>query len=140
MFAEAIEDILRDRCTPAAVRAIEAGGSPAELWEALAGAGFLDLLVPAEAGGAGLALPELFPVLAHFGRYAVPLPVGQAIVARGLVGPGVELAPGLLTLAPARTAPSPNRCSPPTATICFCSTARRRSGSSRRCITRRPPR
>lgn len=101
MFAEAIEDILRDRCTPAAVRAIEAGGSPAALWEALAGAGFLELLVAEEAGGAGLPLPELYAVLAHFGRYAVPLPIGQSIVARGVVAPGVALPQGLLTLAPA---------------------------------------
>lgn len=101
MFAEAIEDILRDRCTPAAVRAIEAGGSPDELWQALAGAGFLDLLLPEDAGGAGLPLAELFGVLAHFGRYTVPLPVGQAIVARGLVAPAVSLPSGLLTLAPA---------------------------------------
>jgi len=36
VFAEAIEDILKDQCTPAAVRAIEAGGSPAALWDAVA--------------------------------------------------------------------------------------------------------
>ena len=79
MFAEAIEDILRDQCTPSVVRAIEAGGSPAALWEALAGAGFLDLLAPEESGGAALPLEELFPVLAHFGRYAVPVPVGRPL-------------------------------------------------------------
>jgi alkylation response protein AidB-like acyl-CoA dehydrogenase len=101
MFAEAIEDILRDQCTPGAVRAIEAGSSPAGLWEALAGAGFLELLVPEDAGGAGLALPELFAVLSHFGRYAVPLPIGQAIVARGIMAPGFTMPSGLLTLAPA---------------------------------------
>lgn len=112
MFAEAIEDILRDHCTPAVVRAIEGGGSPAALWEALAGAGFLDLLVPEESGGAGLPLPELFPVLAQFGRYAAPVPVAQAIAARALVGPGVRLPDGLLTLAPAlqRTAGGGIRC------------------------------
>lgn len=101
MFAEAIEDILRDQCTPAAVRAMEEGGSPAELWESLAGAGFLDLLLPEEAGGAGLPLPELFAVLAQFGRYAVPLPIAQAIAARALVAPGASLPAGMLTLAPA---------------------------------------
>lgn len=101
MFAEAIEDILRDQCTPAVVRAIEAGGSPAALWEALAGAGFLDLLAPEEDGGAGLPLEQLFPVLALFGRYTVPVPAAQAIAARGLVGPGAHLPAGLLTLAPA---------------------------------------
>lgn len=60
MFAEAIEDILRDECTPARVRDIEAGGSCAALWQALAGAGFLELLTPEPHGGAGLALQELF--------------------------------------------------------------------------------
>ncbi len=99
MFADAIEDILRDQCTPAVVRAIEAGTSPQPLWNALAGAGFLDLLAPEEAGGAALPLPELFPVLTHFGRYAVPVPAAQAIAARALVASGVTLPGGLLTLA-----------------------------------------
>ncbi|AMO21772.1 acyl-CoA dehydrogenase family protein [Ramlibacter solisilvae] len=101
MFAEAIEDILRDRCTPAVVRAIEQGGDPLPLWRALSDAGFLDLLRPEEEGGAGLPLPELYPVVAQFGRYAAPLPLAQAIGARALVGPGVALPDGPLTLAPA---------------------------------------
>ena len=101
MFADAIEDILRDQCTPAVVRAIEDGASPQPLWNSIAGASFLDLLAPEEAGGAGLPLPELFPVLTHFGRYAVPVPAAQAIAARALVGSGVTLPEGLLTLAPA---------------------------------------
>ena len=112
MFAEAIEDILRDQCTPAVVRAIEAGGSPAALWEALADSGFLDLMLPEASGGAGLPLAELFSVLANFGRYAAPVPVAQAIAARALVAPGVVLPSGLLTLAPAL------RRDPGGATIC----------------------
>ncbi|MDM0108603.1 acyl-CoA dehydrogenase [Variovorax sp. J22R24] len=103
MFAEAIEHILRDECTPGRVRDIEAGGSPAALWEALAGAGFLELLTPEAGGGAGLPLQDLFPILIHFGRYAVPVPVAQAIAARALAGPGTTLPDGLLTLAPALT-------------------------------------
>jgi len=101
MFAEAIEDILRDQCTPGVVRAIEDGGPAQPLWDAIAGAGFLDLLASEDAGGAALPLPELFPVLVHFGRYAVPVPAAQAIAARALVGSGVTLPLGLLTLAPA---------------------------------------
>jgi alkylation response protein AidB-like acyl-CoA dehydrogenase len=101
MFAEAIEDILRDHCTPAMVRAIEDGGSGASLWQAFAGAGFLELLRPEQEGGAGLPLADLYPVLAHFGRYAAPLPMAQAIAARALVGPGVALPEATLTLAPA---------------------------------------
>lgn len=103
MFAEAIEHILRDECTPARVRDIEAGGSPAALWEALAGAGFLELLTPEIDGGAGLPLEDLFPILVHFGRCAIPVPVAQAVAARALVGPGATLPDGLLTLAPTLT-------------------------------------
>ncbi len=103
MFAEAIEHILRDACTPAHVRDIEAGGSHAALWGALADAGFLELMAPEHQGGASLPLEELFPVLLHFGRYAIPVPVAQAIAARALVGPGTTLPGGLLTFAPALT-------------------------------------
>jgi len=103
MFAEAIEHILRDVCTSARVRDIEAGGAPAALWEALAGAGFLELLAPELDGGASIPLADLFPILVHFGRCAIPVPVAQAIAARALVGPGTALPNGLLTLAPALT-------------------------------------
>ncbi len=101
MFAEAIEDILKDQCTPAAVRAIEAGGSPAALWQAVAGAGFLELLAPESEGGAGLPLPELFPILSCFGRYTVPLPMAQTIVARALLASQVAMPAGMVTLAAA---------------------------------------
>ncbi|MBN9405367.1 MAG: acyl-CoA/acyl-ACP dehydrogenase [Burkholderiales bacterium] len=101
MFAEAIEDILKDQCTPAAVRAIEAGGSPAALWDAVAGAGFLALLAPESEGGADLGLADLFPVLCHFGRYAVPVPVAQTIVAHALLAAQMALPSGMVTLAAA---------------------------------------
>lgn len=101
MFVEAIEDILQDQCTPAVVRAIEAGGSPAALWQAVEGAGFLELLAPEAEGGAQLALADLFPVLRSFGRYAVPAPVAQTIVARALLGSQHALPAGMVTLAAA---------------------------------------
>jgi len=101
MFAQAIEDILQDQCTPAVVRAIEAGGSPLPLWQAIEGAGFLELLAPESAGGAGLALAELFPILSHLGRYTVPLPVAQTMMARALLGPSCAMPGGMVTLAAA---------------------------------------
>jgi acyl-CoA dehydrogenase len=66
MFAEAIEDILRDQCTPAVVRSIEGGGSPSSLWSAFSEAGFLDLLKSEAEGGAELPLTELYPIVAQF--------------------------------------------------------------------------
>lgn len=98
MFAEAIEDIVKDQCTPAVVRAIESGGSPARLWQALEDAGFLELLAPEAQGGAALPLAELFPILSTFGAYALPLPAGQTILARAVLAP--HAAPlGMLTMA-----------------------------------------
>ena len=47
MFTEAIEAILVDQCTPAAIRAIENGGSANALWGALAESGFLELMASA---------------------------------------------------------------------------------------------
>lgn len=100
MFVEAIEDILRGQCEPSHIRAIEAGGSHAELWAAIESAGFLELLATEEQGGAGLSWPELFPVLVVCGRYAVPLPIGQTMAARALLGPaGVPCPAGTLTMA-----------------------------------------
>jgi alkylation response protein AidB-like acyl-CoA dehydrogenase len=98
MFAQAIEDILQDQCTPAVVRAIEAGGSPLKLWQALQGAGFLELLASEDAGGAGLPLADLFPILCSFGRYTVPVPVAQTIVARALLGSQFAMPTGMITL------------------------------------------
>lgn len=99
MFAEAIQKILDDACTPAVVRKVEAGASPGPLWEALSDAGFLELLAPEDEGGAGLPLPDLFPIFRHFGSYAVPLPIAQTIAARGIVGGRLSLPPGMITLA-----------------------------------------
>ena len=101
MFTQAIENILKDQCTPAVVRAIEAGGSTAALWQALQGAGFLELLASEDAGGAGLPLADLFPILCSFGRYTVPVPVAQTIVARALLGSQFAMPNGMITLAAA---------------------------------------
>lgn len=101
MFAEAIEEILKDQCTPAAVRSIEAGQSPAALWDAIASAGFLELLTAEEDGGAGLTLAELFPILITLGRHAVPVPIAQSVAARALLAGQAKIPAGMLTLAPA---------------------------------------
>ena len=102
MFAEAIAEILADQFKPGAVRSVEAGGSPAALWNTLSESGFLELLAPEDAGGANLALSELYPIIASFGRHAVPVPAAQSIAARALLVPhGVAVPSGMTTLAAA---------------------------------------
>ncbi|MES2264653.1 MAG: acyl-CoA dehydrogenase family protein [Pseudomonadota bacterium] len=98
MFTEAIENILADQCTPAAIRTIEGGGSPTALWNALAEAGFLELMTPEAKGGASLALDALFPICVAFGRHAVPVPAAQSIAARALLDGCATPPAGMITL------------------------------------------
>jgi acyl-CoA dehydrogenase len=100
MFTQAIEKILTDLCTPAQVRAVENGDVATTLWRALEDGGFLELLTPEVADGAGLSLAAVFPIFLAFGRHALPLPVAQSIAARALMRDCPYAPPrGMLTLA-----------------------------------------
>jgi acyl-CoA dehydrogenase len=77
--------LLEDSCPPSLVRAIEAGGSAETLWAAIEASGYLDALVPETAGGAGLGLGDVAPLFMALGRFAVPLPVAETMMARALL-------------------------------------------------------
>jgi acyl-CoA dehydrogenase len=94
------ERLLEDIASPARVREIEAGAPAGAMWEAFAESGFLDALVPEDAGGAGLALSDVQPLLQALGRHAVPVPVAETMVARALLAPaGVAMPAGPIVLA-----------------------------------------
>jgi alkylation response protein AidB-like acyl-CoA dehydrogenase len=101
MFAEAIQSILSGHCTPADVRAIEGGASAQPLAQALAEAGFLELLAPEERGGGGVGWRDFFEVVMLLGASAVPLPVAQTMAARLLTRE--DLPEGFITFAPQLT-------------------------------------
>ncbi|KFG90913.1 Acyl-CoA dehydrogenase [Sphingobium herbicidovorans NBRC 16415] len=75
---------LADVVTSENVRSIEAGDPGAALWQELKETGYLDATVPEDAGGAGLSLAQLFPLISAAGEYALPLPFAETMVARGL--------------------------------------------------------
>lgn len=99
MFLEALEKVLADTVTSDAIRHIEAGESHDAVWQPIEEAGFLDLMLPEDQGGAALPLAELFPILECLGRHGMPLPVAQSIVARALVAGRTPVPSGRLTLA-----------------------------------------
>lgn len=100
--------LLEDVCAPAAVRAVEAGGPSGAIWDAIAESGFLDALVAEEAGGAGLTLAEVAPLLQALGRHAVPVPVAETMIARALLAEaGVATPAGPIVLAPVAGVPVP---------------------------------
>jgi len=103
-LVEPFDRMLESIATPAAVRAVEAGGSAALMWQELAESGFLDALVDEAHGGAGLSMADVQPLIAAVGARAVPLPVAETMVARALLaGAGVTVPQGPIALAGSAT-------------------------------------
>jgi len=88
-FADAARQLLADQCTPQVVRAIESDGrgapEVAALWNQLEATGLADALLSEDDGGAGLGLTQVFGVLEQCGAHALPLPLGETLVARALL-------------------------------------------------------
>lgn len=104
LFADAARQVLADQCTPAVVRAIEAGGrhapEAAALWEQLEATGLADALLSEDEGGAGLGLAQAFGVLEQCGAHALPLPLGETLLARALLASaGAERPAGSIAFA-----------------------------------------
>ena len=104
LFADAARQLLADQCTPAVVRAIEAGGRAAPeaavLWQHMEDAGLADALLDEAEGGAGLGLSQLFGVLEQAGAHALPLPLGDTLLARALLAQaGMARPAGAIALA-----------------------------------------
>ena len=104
LFADAARQLLVGECTPAVVRAIEAGGLGAPqaeaLWAQIEAAGLADALLDEAEGGAGLGLSQLFGVLEQAGAHALPLPLGDTLLARALLAQaGMARPAGAIALA-----------------------------------------
>lgn len=98
-FLDAFDKMIADIATSSTIRAIEAGFSPAQMWGTIVESGFLDALVAEDVGGAGLSLAEAGPLLMALGRHAVPIPVGETMLARHLLAEaGIELPSGPIVL------------------------------------------
>jgi acyl-CoA dehydrogenase len=104
LLSRGLRQLLDARCTPAVVRGIEGGDAPAALWSALEQSGFADALVSEAQGGAGLALADVFELFELCGAHAVPVPLAETILARGLLASaGVERPAGSIALAHAHS-------------------------------------
>jgi acyl-CoA dehydrogenase len=92
--------LITTECPSSVVREIERGGDWRPLWDSIAASGFLDAMVPEDAGGAGLSLPEAAPLMAIVGAAAVPLPIAETMAARAiLAGRGRVVPAGPIVLA-----------------------------------------
>jgi acyl-CoA dehydrogenase len=107
LLSRGLRQLLQDQCTPHLVRRIEGGEAPAALWAALEASGFADALVGEAQGGAGLALSDVFELFELCGTHAVPVPLAETMLARGLLASaGIERPAGSIALGQAHAAVS----------------------------------
>jgi acyl-CoA dehydrogenase len=100
---EPFERMLKGLAPLERLRAADAGGGTAELWDSLTVSGFLDALVPEAVGGVGLALRDVGPLIEALGRHPLPVPVAHTMVARALLadaGQAVPSGPIILATGP----------------------------------------
>lgn len=86
MVRETFARFLDENCTPQRLRAAEASGFDAELWQGLAELGAFGLRVPEEAGGLGLGTFDALVVLEEAGRTLASGPLAEAILAARVIG------------------------------------------------------
>src|SRR5437868_895075 len=93
--------IFQDLCEPNTVNEAEEGVWPKPLWDALEESGLTLTWVPDALGGAGAALGDGFAVLRAAGRFAVPVPLAETLMAGWLLAQaGIAVPGGPLTIAP----------------------------------------
>jgi acyl-CoA dehydrogenase len=104
LFESTIDRLLADHVTQELLHACEAGEWPTALWGMLEDSGFAVAAAPEALGGAGAAWSDLFVIVRAAGRYNLPLPLPETLLANALLGRcGLEARNEPLGL-PARTA------------------------------------
>jgi acyl-CoA dehydrogenase len=86
MFDSTVERLFADLASPAAVLACEDGAWPQAMWDAVEESGFPLALGPEALGGAGASWADVCGVIRLAGRYNLPLPLPEAMLANWLLG------------------------------------------------------
>jgi acyl-CoA dehydrogenase len=101
-LSDAVTSLFADHSSPAAVRRAAVDGADRSLWQHLVDGGYDRALVPEHKGGSGLTLREVAGVLQACGRFAAPVPLGEAMFAQAFAAAGGGALPdGVISAAPA---------------------------------------
>ena len=93
--------IFQDLCEAATINDAEKGVWPKALWAALEESGLPLAWVPDDLGGAGAMMADGFAVLRVAGRFAVPVPLAETLMAGWLLArAGTSVPTGPMTVAP----------------------------------------
>ena len=92
--------LFQDLCQPAALRAAEGGVWTDGLWRAVEDAGLPKALVPESAGGPGVDFADAMVIVHAAGRFALPLPLPETMLAGWLLArAGLAIPDGPMTVA-----------------------------------------
>ena len=101
LLAATLQQIFGEHCSPTDLRDAETTEWSDGCWQALDEAGLLRVGVAEAAGGSGGTLADACTLAMVAGRHAVPLPVAEgSLLAAWFADTGLELPPGVLTVAP----------------------------------------
>ena len=102
IVAATAERIFADLADAQTINRDKKGGWKAPLWQALSEAGLPLSWVAEEYGGSGASLAEGFAVLSAAGRFAIPVPLAETMLAGWLLSQAKIASPeGEMTVAPA---------------------------------------
>ena len=100
IFDSTLERLFSDLVTTDVVLAAEGGNWPVELWQNIEESGFTMALVPEELGGAGASWADVCGIIRLCGRFNLPVPLPEAMLANWLLGAsGLEGVAGTLSFA-----------------------------------------
>jgi acyl-CoA dehydrogenase len=85
LLLDSLVRLLDEISSPAAVRRAEQNGDVADMQRAINESGFLGALVREAQGGSGLALADVAPLFVGAGRYLLPVPFAETMVARAVI-------------------------------------------------------
>ena len=103
IVAETAARIFADLADPQTINRARDASWKEPLWRALSDAGLTLAWVPEKHGGAGASLADGFAILGAAGRYALPVPLAETLLAGWLLArAGIAAPAGAMTVAPAR--------------------------------------
>jgi alkylation response protein AidB-like acyl-CoA dehydrogenase len=103
IVAETAARIFADLADPQTINRARDDRWKEKLWRALSDAGLTLAWVPEKQGGAGASLAEGFAILGVAGRYALPVPLAETLIAGWLLTrAGIAAPAGAMTVAPVR--------------------------------------
>ena len=103
IVAETAARIFADLADPQTINRARDASWQEALWRALSDAGLTLAWVPEKHGGAGASLADGFAILGAAGRYALPVPLAETLIAGWLLArAGIAAPAGAMTVAPAR--------------------------------------